>query len=77
MIFDMGRRLKHATEAGSGTDLSPAIEKVSREDDGRIVIDPASTPSYNLDALVAGMTPETFPEEVDFGQPMGKEICGF
>ena len=45
-----------------------------REDAGRIVIEPVTTPSYELDALLAGMTPDTFPEEIDFGPPVGKEI---
>jgi antitoxin MazE len=45
-----------------------------REDAGRIVIEPVMAPSYELDALLAGMTPDTFPEEIDFGPPVGKEI---
>ncbi len=45
-----------------------------REDDGRIVIEPVTAPSYDLDALLAGMTAETFPDDVDFGQPVGQEI---
>ena len=45
-----------------------------REDDGRIVIEPVTAPSYDLDALLSTMTPETFPDNVDFGQPVGQEI---
>lgn len=45
-----------------------------REDAGRIVIEPVTAPSYELDALLAGMTPDTFPEEIDFGPAEGKEI---
>jgi antitoxin MazE len=45
-----------------------------REDDGRVVIEPVSGPSFDLDALLARMTPETFPDEVDFGKPVGEEI---
>lgn len=45
-----------------------------REDDGRIVIEPVTAPSYDLDALLATMTPETFPDDVDFGQPVGQEM---
>lgn len=44
-----------------------------REDDGRIVIEPVAPPSYDLGTLLAGMTPETFPDEVDFGRPVGQE----
>jgi antitoxin component of MazEF toxin-antitoxin module len=29
---------------------------------------------FRLDDLLAGMTPETFPDDVDFGVPVGKEI---
>lgn len=45
-----------------------------REDEGRIVIEPVTAPSYDLDVLLATMTAETFPDEVDFGQPVGQEI---
>ena len=45
-----------------------------REDDGRVVIEPLSAPCYELDALLARMTPDTFPDEVDFGKPVGEEM---
>ena len=45
-----------------------------REDEGRIVIEPVTMPTYDLDALLASMTTETFPDEVDFGRPAGQEI---
>ena len=44
-----------------------------REEDGRVIIEPIAAPSYRLDALLAAMTPETFPDEVDFGRPVGGE----
>jgi antitoxin MazE len=44
-----------------------------REDEGRIVIEPVTAPSYDLDALLAEMTPETFPDDIDFGRPVGQE----
>jgi antitoxin MazE len=44
-----------------------------RADDGRIVIEPVAGPSYDLDTLLAGMTPETFPDEIDFGRAVGRE----
>ena len=40
---------------------------------GRIVVAPAAEPSYDLDALLDAMTPETFPDEANFGVPVGKE----
>ena len=45
-----------------------------REDKGRIVIEPVSTPVYDLDALLAQMTPDNFPDDMDFGAPVGNEI---
>jgi antitoxin MazE len=45
-----------------------------REDNGRIVIEPVLAPVYDLDALLDRMTPETFPDDVDFGTPVGNEI---
>ena len=42
-----------------------------REDNGRIVIEPVLAPVYDLDALIDRMSPDTFPEEVDFGVPVG------
>lgn len=44
-----------------------------REEEGRIIIEPVAAPSYTLDALLAEMKPETFPEEIDFGAPLGEE----
>lgn len=44
-----------------------------REEDGRVVIEPVAAPSYDLDDLLARMTPDTFPDEVDFGRPVGGE----
>ena len=45
-----------------------------REEKGRIVIEPVLAPVYDLDALLDQMSPDTFPEEIDFGQPVGNEI---
>jgi len=43
-----------------------------REEEGRIIIDPVMQ-SYDLDMLLARMTPDTFPEAIDFGAPVGNE----
>lgn len=43
-----------------------------REQDGRIIIEPASK-RFEVDALVAGITPENRHGEVSFGPPVGKE----
>ena len=45
-----------------------------REDGGRIVIEPVRTPEYTLEELLEGMDPDTFPDLVDYGPPVGKEI---
>lgn len=45
-----------------------------REERGRVVIEPVRAPSYNLDKLLDAMDPKTFPDEIDFGKPVGKEI---
>ena len=45
-----------------------------REEGGLIVIEPIRAPIYELDKLLEQMTPETFPDEVDFDQPVGEEI---
>jgi antitoxin MazE len=44
-----------------------------REEDGRIVIETLPKPIYDLDALLADMTPDTFPDDIDFGAPVGQE----
>ena len=43
-----------------------------REEEGRIIIDPVMQ-SYDLDDLLTGMTPDTFPEMIEFGAPLGNE----
>ena len=44
-----------------------------REEGGRVIIEPVAAPSYDLDDLLAKMTPDTFPEDIDFGPPVGGE----
>ena len=44
-----------------------------REEGGRVIIEPIAAPAYDLDDLLARMTPDTFPEDVDFGRPVGGE----
>jgi antitoxin MazE len=45
-----------------------------REEGGRIVIEPIAAQAYDLNALLDQMRPETFPEDIDFGTPRGREI---
>ena len=44
------------------------------EEDGRVIIEPVIAPSYDLDTLLAQMTADTFPEEIDFGPAVGNEV---
>ena len=45
-----------------------------REENGRVVIEPVTTPVYDLDELLAAITPDNLHEEIDFGPPVGKEV---
>ncbi|MEO5862455.1 MAG: AbrB/MazE/SpoVT family DNA-binding domain-containing protein [Burkholderiales bacterium] len=44
-----------------------------REEGGRIVIEPIRTNEYNLDQLLARITPKNLHAEFDFGMPVGRE----
>jgi antitoxin MazE len=41
--------------------------------DGKLVISPAAAPGYDLDQLVAGITPENRHEEIQTGLVVGNE----
>jgi antitoxin MazE len=44
-----------------------------REEGGRIIIEPLVSPAYDLDRLLDQMTPDTFPDDLDFGPAVGGE----
>ena len=44
-----------------------------READGRIIIEPVRELGYDLDDLLAAITPDNLHEEADFGPGVGKE----
>lgn len=44
-----------------------------RAENGRVIIEPAAQ-SYDLDELLAGITPQNCHVEQDFGAPEGKEL---
>lgn len=44
-----------------------------REEDGRVVIEPIRAQTHDLDTLLVRMTPDTFPDDVDFGASLGDE----
>ena len=45
-----------------------------REEQGRIVIEPIQPASYDLAALVAGITDENRHEAIEMGTPIGQEV---
>ena len=44
-----------------------------REDNGKVVIEPVRAPAYDLDALLAQVTPENLHDPVDWGAAVGRE----
>jgi antitoxin MazE len=65
-------RIPASVMAAASLQVDQAVDV--REEGGRIVIEPVRTPVYELDDLLAGMTPETFPDDADFGGPVGNEV---
>jgi antitoxin MazE len=65
-------RLPAATLAAAGLKADDAVDV--REENGRIVIEAARPKRITLETLLAGITPETVHEEIDFGPARGKEI---
>ena len=65
-------RIPAAVMAAASLRVDQAVEV--REENGRVVIEPVRSLSYTLDELLAGMRPETFPEEEDLGLTAGQEI---
>lgn len=64
-------RIPAAVMAAAAVQLDQAVEV--REEGGRIIIEPISAPVYDLDDLLSRMTPDTFPEDADFGAAVGGE----
>jgi antitoxin MazE len=54
--------------------LKPGMVVNVHARDGAITLRPAGAPRYDLEALIAGITPENLYEEVDFRLPVGKEF---
>jgi antitoxin MazE len=44
-----------------------------REEGAPIIIEPINGQVYDLDQLFDQMTPETFPDDIDFGPPVGQQ----
>ena len=65
-------RLPAAIMTALALQVDQAVE--IKAEGGRIVIEPVVAPVYDLDELLDAMDPDTFPEDVDFGGPVGREI---
>jgi antitoxin MazE len=65
-------RIPASVMAAASLRIDQAVDV--REEGGHIIIEPVAAPSYDLDSLLAGMTSDTFPDEVDFGHPVGGEV---
>jgi len=65
-------RIPASVMSAASLSIDQAVEV--REEAGRIVIEPALTLAYDLDGLLDAMDPKTFPEEEDFGPPVGGEV---
>ena len=64
-------RIPASVMAAASLRLDQAVEV--REEGGRIIIEPIAAPTYDLDYLLDQMSPDSFPEDVDFGPPVGRE----
>ena len=52
-------------------EIDAAVE--IHEQDGRIIIQPLRPPTYPLEALLAGITPDNLHDEIDVGSLSGRE----
>lgn len=52
----------------------PDQEVEVRAETGRVVIEPISAPAYSMNALVDQMQPDSLPDDIDFGRPLGEEL---
>ena len=64
-------RIPASVMAAATLEIDQAVDV--REEGGRIIIEPIRAPAYDLDQLLDKMTPDTFPDDADFGAPVGGE----
>lgn len=64
-------RIPASVMAAAALHIDQAVDV--RNDGGRIIIEPVVAPSYTLEELLAGMSPDSFPELVNFGPAKGDE----
>lgn len=65
-------RIPASVMAAAHICIDQAVEM--REEQGRIIIEPVTTPVYDLDVLLDAMSEDSFPEDIDFGLPVGREV---
>ena len=65
-------RIPASVMAAASIVVDQAVE--IREEAGRILIEPIRAEPYDLNTLLDQMRPETFPEDIDFGPPQGREL---
>ena len=65
-------RIPASVMAAASLSLDQAVDV--REEGGLIIIEPIRTPIFDLDRLVDDMNPDTFPDDTDFGPPVGNEV---
>lgn len=64
-------RIPSSVLAAASLRIDQAVDV--REEGGRVIIEPIAEPQFDLDDLLSAMTPETFPDDVTFGAPVGGE----
>jgi antitoxin MazE len=65
-------RLPASVMAAAALTIDQAVEV--REENGRIIIEPVLVDIYDLESRLDQMSPETFPEHIEFGPPVGDEV---
>ena len=65
-------RIPASVMKATNLELDEVVEV--REEGGRIVIEPVRQKSYELGALLKGITSKNQHQAVDFGAPVGKEV---
>lgn len=65
-------RIPAAVMAAARLEVDQTIEL--RVVAGKVVLDPVVAPEYDLEALLDGLSPDTFPDDADFGPPRGREV---
>lgn len=65
-------RIPASVMSGAALSVDQAVD--IREEGGVIVIEPIRPAADELERLLDAMTPETFPDDIDFGPARGGEV---